>query len=637
MTILSLDQPNRQLLYMGNEAIARGAIEAGVRVVASYPGNPSSEITGSLAKVAKELGIYVEWSVNEKVAAEVAAAASLAGLRSMTCMKHNGLNVASDFLMALNFTGCGAGMVIVICDDPLALSSSAEQDTRHFAKIADLPLFELSDFQEGKDMVIQAFQISEDLGIPVLVHSVTRFSHARGNVTLGKIPKGQPKPHFDTQRPQYPKPVENTHPALHRKLAQAGKLLDASDFNSYSGPERPELLVVTCGTGVVYMREAMANLDVFDRVGVIKLGATWPLPKKFLWTNLLRADRVLFFEEIDPFLEDNVKAFCAQEGWDLAAKLFSGKSSGAVPSVGENTPDTAIAALCQALNITYPPPRPVEYAQKTANLVQEMAPVRQLGLCAGCPHRATYWAVKNALKMDGRDGFVTGDIGCYAQGRGPSGYNQMKTMFAMGSGAGTANGFGQLGRFGADQPVVAVCGDSTFFHSAIPALINARFNNSSFLMLVLDNNATAMTGFQPHPGVGVNAMGKPAPIIDVAEICRSVGVDVLELDPFDIEETSETIYNLLQDMDGVKVLILKQECALVRSKRQRHLFKMSLDPDRCLGSDCGCNRYCTRVFKCPGLMWDASNGKAVIDEAICTGCGICASICPQGAISKEVV
>ena len=273
-----------------------------------------------------------------------------------------------------------------------------------------------------------------------------------------------------------------------------------------------------------------------------------------------------------------MKAFCAQEGGALAAKTFLGKASGAVPSVGENSPDTAIAALSQALGIAYQPPRPLEYAQEAARLVREMAPVRQLGLCAGCPHRATYWAVKNALALDGRDGFVAGDIGCYAQGRGPSGYKQMKTMFAMGSGAGLANGFGQLGRFGADQPVLAVCGDSTFFHAAIPALINARFNNSSLLMLVLDNNATAMTGFQPHPGVGVTAMGEPAPSVEVAEVCRSLGAEVLVLDPFDVEKTTETIYNLLQDLDGVKILILKQECALVRGKRQRHLFKMSLGP-----------------------------------------------------------
>ncbi|MCF8033135.1 MAG: 4Fe-4S binding protein [Desulfarculaceae bacterium] len=637
MSILSLDQPGRQLLYMGNEAIARGAIEAGVRVVASYPGNPSSEITASLAKVAGELGMYVEWSVNEKVAAEVAAGASLAGLRSMTCMKHNGLNVASDFLFALNFTGTKGGMVIVICDDPLALSSTAEQDTRAFAKAADLPLLEPSDFQEGKDMVKAAFRVSEEVGLPVLVHSVTRFSHARGNVTLGEIPQGQPKPHFDTLHPAYPKPVENTHPALHRKLAQAGRALAGEGYNSYSGPERPDLLVLTCGSGVAYMNEALEGLGASNRVGVAKLGLTWPLPEGFLRKTLARCAQVLFFEEIDPFLEDNVKAFCAQEGGDLLNKTFLGKASGAVPSVGENSPDTAVAALGAALGLKPQPPRPADYADEALALVRDLAPVRQLGLCAGCPHRATYWAVKNALALDGREGFVTGDIGCYAQGRGPSGFSQMKTMFAMGSGAGIANGFGQLTRFGAEQPVLAVCGDSTFFHAALPALINARFNGSNLLMLILDNNATAMTGFQPHPGVGITAMGQPAPALDPAEVCRSLGAEVLELDPFEVQKTTETIYDLLQDLDGVKILVLKQECALVRGKRQRLLFKMSLDQERCLGADCGCNRFCTRVFKCPGLIWDPAQGKAAIDEAICTGCGVCATICPQQAIVKEVI
>ncbi|RJX32563.1 MAG: indolepyruvate ferredoxin oxidoreductase [Desulfarculus sp.] len=637
MSILSLDQPGRTVLFMGNEALARGAIEAGVRVCAAYPGNPSSEIIGSLSQVAEELGLYVEWSVNEKVAAEVAAGASLGGLRSLTAMKHNGLNVAVDFLFNLSMSGCRGGMVIVACDDPLALSSTNEQDTRPYAKMLDLPLLEPSDFEEGKRMVSFAFDLSEELGLPVVVHSVTRFSHARGNVTLGAIPRGQDKPFFDASQGVFPKPIEQTHPALHRKLRQAGERVQAAGFNAYLGPASPELMVVTCGSGVGYVKEALHNLEAAGRVGVLKIGGTWPLPAELLREHLARCQRILFFEEVDPFLEDNIKAFCAQEGGALAGKTFYGKASGHVPDWGENTPDVAITVLARVLGIGYQPPRPAAYAAEAAELVAELATPRTLGLCAGCPHRATYWSIKNALALDGRQGFTFGDIGCYAQGRGPSGFGVMKTMHAMGSGAGLADGFGQLTRFGAEQPVLALCGDSTFFHAAIPALLNARYNNANLLMLVLDNSATAMTGFQPHPGVGKNAMGQAAPKVELAEICRAIGAEVVELDPFDVESTTATIYGLLQDLQGIKVLVLKQECALLRGRRQKLLYRVAVDPDKCRGQECGCHRFCTRVFKCPGLIWDPAAGKADIDEAICTGCGVCASICPAGAIAREAV
>ncbi len=622
---------------MGNEAIARGAIEAGVRVCAAYPGNPSSEITASLAKVGKELGIYVEWSVNEKVALEVAAGASFAGIRSMAAMKHNGLNVAVDFLYNLNLTGTRAGMVVVVTDDPLALSSSNEQDTRYFARMGNLPLLEPGSFQEGKEMVKTAFDLSEKLCLPVLIRSVTRFSHARGNVTIGEIPKGHKKPHFDTSKPLIPKPVEITHKRLHEKLALAGKTLESTAYNTYQGPDAPELLIITCGTGFFYTREALHQLKIRNRVGIIKVGNTWPLPQNFLKEHLSKADQVFFVEEIDPFLEENVKAFYAQYASELGPKRFMGKISGHMPPMGENTPDGVMRAIADALDMKISSPRDSDYADRAADAAKKLAPIRILGLCAGCPHRATYWAIKNALTLDGRGGFVVGDIGCYAQGRGPSGFFQMKTMHAMGSGAGVANGFGQLNRFGMDQPVLAVCGDSTFFHAAIPALINARYNNSNLLMLVLDNSATAMTGFQPHPGTGQTAMGDSASVVDVVSVCQSFGAEVVVMDPFDVQAVTDTIYKLLQKQDGIKILVLRQICAMVRTRKGEQLYRVRIDQDKCMGDACGCNRYCTRVFKCPGLTWNKETGKAAIDEAICTGCGVCASICPVSAISKEAV
>ena len=635
MSLLSANEPGRKVLFMGNEAMARGALEAGVKVAAAYPGNPSSEIIGSLAKAAKKLGLYVEWSVNEKVALEVAAGASLSGLRSLAAMKHNGLNVAVDFLVNLAPSGTRAGMVIIVCDDPHALSSSNEQDTRAYAKMLDLPLLEPNGFQQGKEMVKFAFELSERLGIPVLVRSVTRFSHARGVVSLGELPEAGPTPHFDTNNRSFPNPAEVTHPRLLGKLAKAAEAMAESGFNTYQGPESPELLAVTTGSGGAYLEEALDILGAGDRVGLLKLGTTWPLPKDILLKHLASVDRVLVFEEIAPFVEDNLKALYADHVQSLGVKSFMGKADGTIPAYGEISTDLALGTLAKALGLEYAPPRSEEYAKDAAKAVEEMAAVRALGFCAGCPHRATYWNIKNSRALDGREVVVLGDIGCYAQGRKPSGYSQMMTMHAMGSGAGLANGLGQLARFGADQPVLALCGDSTFFHAALPALVNARYNRANLLMLVLDNSATAMTGFQPHAGVGRNAMGEDAPKVDVAAVCRSLGAEVKELDPFDLDGARDEILRSLDELDGIRILVMRQECALVRAKRGAGLYSMSLSPEKCRGTDCGCNRYCTRVFKCPGLFWDQDKGHAVLDEAICAGCGVCADICLAGAITRE--
>jgi indolepyruvate ferredoxin oxidoreductase, alpha subunit len=620
---------------MGNEAIARGALEAGVKVCAAYPGNPSSEIIGSLSSAAETMDLHVEWSVNEKVAMEVAAAASFAGLRGLCAMKQNGLNVASDFLLNLNLSGTQAGLVVVVADDPGGISSTNEEDSRIFAKIGDLPLLEPATFQEAKDMTRWAFSLSEDLGLPVMVRSVTRVSHARGNVRLDALPRPIAKARFDISRPRLAFPPMPSHKALHQKLDRARTFVESSPYNSYRGPEKPELLLITSGSGWMYSLEAVINLGVQDRVGLLKLGTTWPLPAALVLKHLKQAETILFVEEVDPFLENNVKELFAQHCMDIGLKRFYGKASGTMPSAGELNPEIVSSALRKMLNVSYTP-RPEDYAAKAREAAAELVPARALGFCAGCPHRATYWAVKRALALDGREGFVLGDIGCYGLGMGPSGFSQMKTIHAMGSGAGLAAGFGQLERFGLSQPVLAVCGDSTFYHAAMPALVNARYNGANFVLLLLDNSATAMTGFQPHPGTGRTATGKEAPVLDLKAICESLGARVEVADPFDLAATTEAMLNFLQDKEGVKVLILKRECALVRTKKQKKLYQMEVNQERCLGETCGCNRLCTRVFKCPGLYRDRATGKAGIDEAICTGCGVCAEICPASAILKEV-
>jgi indolepyruvate ferredoxin oxidoreductase, alpha subunit len=635
VSLIAQDAPGKTILLMGNEAIARGALEAGVKVCAAYPGNPSSEIIGSLASAAETMDLHVEWSVNEKVAMEVVAAASFAGLRGLCSMKQNGLNVASDFLLNLNLSGTEGGLVVVVADDPGGISSTNEEDSRLFAKIGDLPLLEPATFQEAKDMTRWAFSLSEELRLPVMLRSVTRVSHARGNVRLDPLPRPATKARFDLSRPRLAFPPFPSHKALHQKLERAGTLVASSPFNVYRGPEKPELLLMTSGSGWMYSLEAVINLGVQDRVGLLKLGTTWPLPKNLVLQHLKQAEKILFVEEVDPFLENNVKELFAQHCMDLGLKRFYGKASGAMPSAGEINPEIVSSALQKMLNVRYEP-RPEEYAKRAHEAAAELVPARALGFCAGCPHRATYWAVKQALTLDGREGFVLGDIGCYGLGTGPSGFSQMKSIHAMGSGAGLAAGFGQLERFGLSQPVLAVCGDSTFYHAAMPALVNARYNGANFVLLLLDNSATAMTGFQPHPGTGRTATGKEAPVLDLKAICESLGAKVQVTDPFDLAASTDAMLKFLQDRDGVKVLILKRECALVRSKKQKKLYQVEVIKERCLGETCGCNRLCTRVFKCPGLYWDRSTGKAGIDEAICTGCGVCAEICPTSAIRKEV-
>ena len=338
-------------------------------------------------------------------------------------------------------------------------------------------------------------------------------------------------------------------------------------------------------------------------------------------------------EDGAPFLESGVKELYAEHVAKLPAISFLGKAEGTLPQVGELNPDVMIRLLGRLLDRPHEA-RSESYESGIGEAVDELVPDRDLAFCAGCPHRATYWAIKEALALDGRNGFVCGDIGCYGMGSGPAGWSQMDTMQAMGSGAGVAAGMGQLVNMGLDQPVVAVCGDSTFYHAAIPALINARQHGSDFLFLVLDNDATAMTGFQPHPGLGTTATGEAAPKVAIADLCRAMGYPVDMCDPYDLKATTDAIMQGL-DQEGPQVLILKRTCALVAARQGIPAGRVVLDAERCIGEDCGCGRMCTSAFRCPGLAWDPVAKTASIDQAICTGCGVCTQICPTGALRME--
>ena len=631
MSNLKIYEPGQNVLLMGNEAIARGAIEAGVDFCAAYPGNPSSEILESLAGVAEDFGLHVEWSTNEKVALEAAAAASFAGLRAIAAMKQNGINVCSDFIMTLNLSGTRGGLVMVACDDPSAISSTNEQDSRNFARFADLPLLEPATFQEAKDMTRWAFELSERLKLPCMIRSVTRLSHARGNVKLDPIPGERRSARFEGSFIAGGF-VTLWHTNLHRKLEEARKEFEESEFNWYVGPDKARFIIVTSGSGWFYSLEAVKALGLGEEVGILKLGTTWPLPEKFVTSRLRHASAVLIVEETDPFLEQNIKILLAEQAKSLGAIDVYGDRSGHLPALGEINQDRVTRALASIRGLSYRP-RDEGYVQRAREAAGSHSPPRMLSFCAGCPHRASLWAIKAALKLDGRDGFVTGDIGCYSMGAGPTGFWQLKTLHCMGAGLGLATGFGNLKQFGFQQPVIALAGDSTFFHASIPALINARFNRSDVLFVVLDNGGTAMTGFQPHPGSGLDALGRPTPVVEIEEVCRAIGAEVRVCDPFEVEEAIETVYHMLQG-EGAKVLIFRRRCSLIEA-REKGRRRVYVDAERCIGDDCGCARFCSRVFNCPGIIWDGEAKRAKIDEAVCTGCGICATLCPQGAIVVE--
>jgi len=639
MLSILLDEPGKRVLMMGNEAIARGAIEAGVKFCAAYPGSPTSEIIGTLARpeVAESFAHHAEWSTNEIVALEAAAGASFAGLRALCAMKQNGINVASDFLLSIIMSGTKAGLVLVVGDDPGAHCSNNEMDSRAFARMLDAPLLEPAGIEEAKEMTRWAFELSEELEMPVIVRSVTRISHARGDLCLGEISRSQVSPRFEAYD-RFLSLGTLTHSVLHGKLEKARGLFEKSEFNKYEGPQGAELVIITCGAGWLYSQEAITTLGLEKEVGILKLGTTWPLPNEFVVENLKGVKRVLFVEETDPFVEMNVKALLADYiGGELEVIKFFGKGSGHVkskfgPALGEIDPDVVLRALAEVKGIEYQF-REAEYAENATKLLSEYTSERDLAFCAGCPHRASYWVMKNALALDGRDGFVLGDIGCYGMGAGRSGWFLNRTLHCMGSGAGVACGLGNLGKFDFDQPVVAVMGDSTFFHACLPALVNARYNGAKFTSVVLDNSATAMTGFQPHPGIGINALGETATQVEIEEVCKGLGFHVEVCDPFEVDEAVETLHDLMQ-RDDASILILRRTCGLIVS-RQKKKDKITINPDKCLGDECGCARFCTRVFGCPALIWDQENQRAKVDEVVCTGCGVCAYLCPEGAIEVE--
>ena len=631
-------------LLLGNESISRGALEAGVSFAAGYPGTPSSEIIESLAAEArkqdKKTELYVEWAINEKVAAEECAAAAISGLRSIAAMKNAGLSVALDFLTHLSYSGLGEGggaMVVTVCDDPDGHSSGDETDSRWLARFAGAPLLEPGSVQEARDMMVWAFDISEQYKCYVMVRGYTRLSHASSMVTFKeRSKKDGKKAVLDTSGCLSPYLARPHHADVLSKMDLIGQRFEDSPFNSYEGPENPELIVICGGSGISCTKEAVEILQLEDMVGFLKLGTLWPFPKTFVEKHLSMTNMVLVVEEVDPFIETLVKETVVDK--NIQGKTIYGKSSGHIPMYGEITPDRVIRALAALFKIQYEPVPP-SYGKDVSRAIRDLLISRALTWCPGCPHRASFAAVEKAMKTDGRNAYVTGDIGCYTLDVFPEGKNRMSVLHAMGSGTGLASGLGQLERFGLTQPIVAICGDSTFFHASLPALINAVHNRSNMIQIVLDNEATAMTGFQPHPGTDVNAFGGQTTPVDIEKLCLSLGCSVTVSDPFDIKGTTRKIRKLLRNENGdknsVRVLILRRTCELVRMKNEKSKpYYVIVHDDLCKGEKCG---VCSKSFRCPALVIDPVQNKAQIKVDACSGCGVCVEICPFSAISKEDV
>lgn len=633
-----------RVLISGNEAIARGAIEAGISVAAAYPGTPATEILEHLVKAADTHHMYAEWSANEKVAAEVCAAASYAGLRSLTAMKHCGMNVASDALLHVATAGTRGGMVIVPCDDPGGQASSTEMESRYYAQLCEIPLLEPSDHQEAKDMVKYAAELSEDIRNPVMLRGVTRLCHASGTVELGAPLKLNRKAEFKFNGPRNDPdegmivaiPAVSKHQGQQEKLKKAISQFEESPFNKYIGPDKPELLIITSSVCFVYCNEAIQRLDLKNRVGVLKLGTTWPLPPKLLEKHLQMSSKILVVEEVVALMENNIKALAMDLADKIGIKKFHGKADGSLPSTGELNVDLIVGALSGILKVELQLSA-ASYEKQAHAIVQNEVPSRGLNFCAGCPHRASFWTVRSVLQQDNQGGFVCGDVGCYFMDANPCGFQSTKVALHMGAGISLASGFSKLDMFGLNQPILATTGDSTFFHSVLPGLANVVHNEANLTLLVLDNSGTAMTGFQPHPGLPLEKSSNPATAVDIAAICRAFGAHVVIADPFNPEQTQNTIFECLEKRDGLNVVILKQACVYSPEKKNRKMFDVSVNESLCLGEDCGCNLLCSRVFRCPALSFDESKGKACIDVSMCSGCGFCTNVCPRHAIEKKEV
>jgi len=610
---LLTDKPGDRMLLLGNEAIARGAVEAGVAFTSTYPGTPSSELSLNFFQMSKESDLYFEYCTNEKVAVEVAAAAAACGVRSMAVMKHVGLNVAADALMTLAYVGVKGGMVILTADDPAMFSSQNEQDNRYYAKISGLPMLEPSSVEEACRIVGDAFDISEQLQEPVLLRTTTRINHSSGVVTLGAIRARKTSGSFakdPLNLVTVPAVSRKLHVKLLQNYAKAQALSESSPWNIVEGSGRWG--IICNGVSYNYVKDAVAELKIADKVRILRIGFCHPLPIRRIQEFLKGCEKALVVEEGEPYLEEAAKTHAQEAGLTLPIR---GKAPELFSRLYEYDPAMVRKHVAAFFGVAFTPPAAVDLSDVPP------LPQRPPTLCAGCSHRATYYEVRKAAESLGLETVYPSDIGCYTLGLLPP-LSMADYLICMGSSTGTAGGFSKA----CDRKVVSFIGDSTFFHSGIPGLINAVFNNHNLTLVILDNGTTAMTGHQPNPGVDMTQLKMEGyGRVSIESVVRGVGVaHVTVIKPYKVKKSIDAIKEALQ-FKGVSVIISQELCVLYASS-----LKLPRRKPFHVSEKCRNHRDCMTHLACPAFyVWD---GRIKIDANLCTGCALCAQICPENAI-----
>ena len=591
---------------MGNGAIALGALAAGVNLVAGYPGTPSSEIIETISHYPHE-GLHLEWSVNEKAALEVAAAAAYSGARAMVTMKQMGLNVASDPLMSVAYIGVKGGLVIVSADDPGPISSQTEQDTRRYADFCRIPVFDPSSPEEAYEMIQEAFAYSEKYSTPVLFRPTTRVCHAYASV---ETPDSfAPKAYEGFERDPgrwviFPRLSYINHGKMEARNVEVGRDFSSFRFNTVEG-EASEKAVVTSGVSYTYVKECLKG---HEGVRLIRIATAFPFPEDFILKALDGVKEVLCIEELSPFIEEQILKAAGKH--HLALRV-SGKLDGSVPHNGENSVELCTGILNTFLGVR------TGYDQRDLSDAPAL-PVRPPVLCAGCPHRASFYAVKKAMK--GRKAVFCGDIGCYTLGNAMP-LDMVDTCLCMGAGITMAQGLSHMNR---DTVSFAFVGDSTFFASGMTGVVNAVYNEADMILCVLDNSTTAMTGHQPHPGTGRNMMGNVVEKVNIEKVLEGIGVKkIVTVDPLALEDSIRAVQECAEET-GVRAIIFKSPCVAITKPEK----KCAIDTAKCVNC-----KKCIREIGCPALI--TVDGRVAIDRNLCAGCGLCSHICPTGAIGGE--
>ncbi|MGQ9721411.1 MAG: indolepyruvate ferredoxin oxidoreductase subunit alpha [Candidatus Jordarchaeum sp.] len=619
------DSPGTRVIILGNEALARGALEAGVRVAAGYPGTPATEIIETLATISKYYpDIYVEWSINEKVGFETAFAGSMCGVRSIACMKHVGLNVALDSFVTASYAGARGGFVLVSVDDPDCHSSQNEQDNRQLAKLAFCPVFEPANANEAKEMIKFAFDFSEQYQTLVMLRSTTRLSHSQQDVKLGEIPQIKKAGKFDHDKSRWtflPVNARIQRKVMLERMERIREAVESNPFNKMMLNENSRTGILAAGLSHTYVSEYLEKNDFMREVSYLKLATTFPPPRKLIGEFVSNLDRILVVEELEPFIEEYVIMYAKE--FNPALEIIGKKL---LPQFGELSPEITAEAINNFLEKRQRIPT---QKQKIQNQQEIKAPPRPPVLCPGCPHRAFFYALKLAEKRSKTKFIYSSDIGCYTLGFYPP-LETIETCLCMGASIGMANGFSKAGE---DSPIFAILGDSTFFHAGVPGLINLVYNGSKVIVVVLDNGTTAMTGHQPHPGTGFRIDGSPSPKIQIEKIAEGCGVKYIRVtDPYNLKNTVDTILEAVSLRDGPALIISRQDCTLVSQRKKREandkIIPYKIDKNKC--TKC---RLCITTLGCPAFL--VKGDEVEISQNLCFGCAICQDLCPAEAIQKS--